>query len=364
MYSEILRIIEGGLSNDKRKIVSYSNRLANRFEKEGDFGMAKCILDVVNDVSRNGISTMDEFRNIPVDSESRMKIVEVIPEPHERTKVVLSSVIKKQIEDFIELINHQDDLERVGIDISKTLLLHGRPGCGKTSIAHYISERTKMPLLIARLDTLVSSLLGNTAKNIRAIFDYAQSRPCILFLDEFDAIAKARDDAHELGELKRVINSLLQNIDSFPASSILIAATNHAELLDKAIWRRFQTSIEVGLLDSDLMKELVGLLIDDFDCDFKNDEKRIAFVVKLLQDNTPSDVKTIFNKVKALSVIKGINRITLENLFVSIYNFNHNNASVDELALYLSQNGISQAAISETLNISQRQVKNILSKEK
>ena len=87
MYSEILRIIEGGLSNDKRKIVSYSNRLANRFEKDGDSGMAKCILDVVNDVSRNGISTMDEFRNIPVDSESRMKIVEVIPEPHERTKV-------------------------------------------------------------------------------------------------------------------------------------------------------------------------------------------------------------------------------------------------------------------------------------
>ena len=113
MYSEILRIIEGGLSNDKRKIVSYSNRLANRFEKDGDSAMAKCILDVVNDVSRNGISTMDEFRNIPVDSESRMKIVEVIPEPHERTKVVLSGVVKKQIEDFIELINHQDDLEKV-----------------------------------------------------------------------------------------------------------------------------------------------------------------------------------------------------------------------------------------------------------
>ena len=87
-------------------------------------------------------------------------------------------------------------------------------------------------------------------------------------------------------------------------------------------------------------------------------------LVKLLQENTPSDIKTIFNKVKALSVIKGINRITLENLLVGIYNFNHNNVSIDELALYLSQNGISQALISETLGISQRQVKNILSKEK
>jgi SpoVK/Ycf46/Vps4 family AAA+-type ATPase len=357
MYSEILRIIEGGLNNDRRKIINYSNRLANHFEKDGDINMAKCILSAIQQLSIKG-STMDELRSVPIDNESHLKIVEVIPENQTRTQIVLSSLVKKQIEDFIELINHQDQLELHGIEIQKTLLLYGQPGCGKTSIAHYISEKTKLPLVIAKLDAVVSSLLGNTAKNISRIFDYAEASPCILFLDEFDAIAKARDDEHELGELKRVINSLLQNIDSFSPSSILIAATNHSNLLDKAVWRRFQTTIEVGIPDEYLWKELLGIIIGDFDCDFKNEERRMEQVIKLLYGKTPSDIKTIFNKVKAQSVVKGINRITLLNLLLEIYNFNNNNANVDDLVKYLYKNGITQSLIAENLGISLRQVKN------
>ena len=126
-----------------------------------------------------------------------------------------------------------------------SLLLYGPPGCGKTSIAYYLAHRLGLPLVTARLDALISSLLGNTAKNLRRVFDFANRQPCVLFLDEFDAIAKARDDQHELGELKRVVNSLLQNMDTYCQHGVLIAATNHQELLDDAIWRRFQTVIEV-----------------------------------------------------------------------------------------------------------------------
>ncbi|MBV3966614.1 ATP-binding protein, partial [Bacteroides fragilis] len=107
-----------------------------------------------------------------------------------------------------------------GLNIRKSLLLYGAPGCGKTSIAHYISEKTGLPLVVSRLDAIVSSLLGSTAKNLSRIFSYVNSMPCILLLDEFDALAKARDDNHELGELKRVINSLLQNIDSMSPSTV------------------------------------------------------------------------------------------------------------------------------------------------
>jgi SpoVK/Ycf46/Vps4 family AAA+-type ATPase len=126
------------------------------------------------------------------------------------------------------------------------MLIYGPPGCGKTQLAKYISSETSLPLITARADSLISSYLGSTAKNIRQLFVHAMSRPCVLFLDEFDSIAKMRDDNYELGELKRVVISLLQNIDAMGKDHVLIAATNHEHLLDPAIWRRFAYRIKLS----------------------------------------------------------------------------------------------------------------------
>ena len=104
-----------------------------------------------------------------------------------------------------------------------------------------------MPLYMARLDGLISSFLGSTSKNIRAVFEFASRTPCVLLLDEFDAIAKLRDDQQEIGELKRVVNSFIQNLDSLGRDIILIAATNHEQLLDPAVWRRFQYLLHIDL---------------------------------------------------------------------------------------------------------------------
>lgn len=362
MYSEILRIIEGGLSNDKRKIYNYSTKLADRFKKEGDNNMAKSIMEALQS-AKNMTATMDELRNAPVDTESRMQIVEIIPANDNRTNIFLSQLVKEQIGNFIQLVNQHSQLEKLGVNIPKTLLLHGAPGYGKTSIAHYISEKTELPLVIARFDALVSSLLGSTAKNIRKVFEYAESAPCILFLDEFDAIAKARDDQHELGELKRVINSLLQNIDAFPSSCVLIAATNHPELLDKAVWRRFQTIIEVGKLGEDVNIELIKDCIGDFNCDFINDNKRLEIVENWMDNLSPADIKTIINKVKVQCVLKDDLKITMEKIIVELFNLTKNSTNIDDLVKYMSEHGLSQIAISDSINISLRQVKNILSKK-
>lgn len=363
MYSEILRIIEGGLSNDRRKIYSYSTRLASRFEKEGDVQMAKSILAVLQSATSQS-ATMDELRYLPVDAESRMQIVEVIPENTTRTNVILSPIVKAQLNDFINLIEQQSKLEGLGMNIPRTLLLYGPPGCGKTSIAHYISEQTRLPLVIARFDALVSSLLGSTAKNIRKVFEYAESAPCILFLDEFDAIAKARDDAHEMGELKRVINSLLQNIDAFPTSCVLIAATNHPELLDRAVWRRFQAIIEIDILSKEENKELIRDIVDQFNCDFVEDDKRLDMVATWMHGLSPSDIKTVIDKVKVQSVIQGTMSITIDKVLIEIFKLKEKTSEIDSLVLFLNEHGISQTLIAEDTNLSLRQVKYIISKSK
>ena len=174
-----------------------------------------------------------------------MDIVDVQTILPDDVDIVLGSFLKEEIDGVVAMRGKRDVLARHGIDAQNYLLLYGPPGCGKTSIARYVAAQTGLPLITARLDSLVSSLLGSTAKNIRKVFDYAAQQECVFLLDEFDVVAKRRDDENELGELKRVVNSLLQNIDDFGQGSILIAATNHPGLLDPAVWRRFNKVVEV-----------------------------------------------------------------------------------------------------------------------
>lgn len=364
MNTEVLRIIEGGLSNDRRKILSYSAKLADRALKEGNETLSKCIKQIINSNEAHNQVVSEAMKVIPIDTDSRLQIVEVHPFDEERHNVVLDHMVEKQINEFINIIKHRSELEFAGVDIKKTLLLHGKPGCGKTSIAHYISEQTCLPLVVARLDGIVSSLLGSTSKNIRKIFEYAQSMPCILFLDEFDAIAKARDDQHELGELKRVINSLLQNIDSMGLDSILIAATNHPELLDKAVWRRFVQTVEVGLPSKESISEMIELFSNPFDCELNHDQQKKSIFIDSISALSPSDIKTIFDRAKVKTVIEGNKEITIDKLLTAVYEITSNDKSEDAYVKFLSEHGMSQTAINQKTGISLRKVKAYLSVSK
>lgn len=364
MSTDILRIIEGGLANDKRKIINYSIRLAEKVRSEGDEQLARCILERINASSASSSATSDAIRMIPLDNDSKMQIVEVIPEDKTRTTIVLDDFVDKQVKEFINIISHGAEIEKAGINVNKTLLLYGAPGCGKTSIAHYISEQTHLPLVIARLDGLVSSLLGSTAKNIRKIFSYAASLPCILFLDEFDAIAKARNDSHELGELKRVINSLLQNIDELPSSCVLIAATNHPELLDKAVWRRFLTKIEVGMPDSPNRLKILKYHLDNYSNSFSEDAIKMKSICDLTSMMSPSDISTMLTKLKIKGIISGNMQIEYEDILSEIFGFEGKQESLESFMKYLNQYGVTQATIAKMLNVSLRQVRNVLVENK
>jgi SpoVK/Ycf46/Vps4 family AAA+-type ATPase len=364
MYTEILKIIEGGLAKDSSKVHSYAKLLADKLVKDGDDKLANLILKLIDKKAQGNTVTMDELLTTPVDHESRMSMVDVEIPSKEKLPIVLQPLVQNKITDFISSVKHQNKLISHGIETSNSLLLYGKPGCGKTTVARYISEQTGLPLVIARFDAIVSSLLGNTGKNIRKIFDFAHNKPCILFLDEFDAIAKARDDQYELGELKRVINSLLQNIDAFAGSNILIAATNHPELLDKAIWRRFNHVIEIGLPQENEIVELLTEFTGNFKVDFFEDKKKVDRLVKLFEGKSPSDIKTIINNAKTQAIIHGAGILTYDDLLMEFFEFNtHGAFAFEKMVEFLNENGIPQASIAEKMNVSLRQVRNYLNKQ-
>lgn len=248
--SEMFRIIEGALKLDGEKVKNYANLLADKIEADGNASSAKRLRQLISQNPARQLKPayfQHQNSSLPVDDESRFQLLQHIELNNQAEYVYANHFQQQTIEDFLAVLNAREILESQGVSCGTSLLLYGPPGCGKTFLASHIAKVLNLPLFLARLDGLISSYLGSTSKNIRAILEFAARTPCILFLDEFDAIAKLRDDQQELGELKRVVNSFLQNLDMFGKEIILIAATNHEQLLDTAVWRRFQFQLHIDL---------------------------------------------------------------------------------------------------------------------
>lgn len=161
------------------------------------------------------------------------------------SELILPNYIQELCEGLIEEQLRSDLLRSYGLEPRHKMLLVGSPGNGKTTLAEAIAESLMIPFYTVRYEQLIGSYLGETASRLSQLFDYARTRPCVLFFDEFETLGKERGDTHETGEIKRVVSSLLLQIDSLPSYVIVIAATNHDILLDKAAWRRFQIRIEL-----------------------------------------------------------------------------------------------------------------------
>jgi SpoVK/Ycf46/Vps4 family AAA+-type ATPase len=359
MYTEIVKIIEGGLVNDKEKVVNYATVLADNLEIQGESSLSKKIKATLS--KRKGtLTSLDSFSTRPVDAESRMDIIDISSPQIDATQIVLSKYSQEAILNFTESYKRRDILLKSGFDASNSLLLYGPPGCGKTTVAQFISSITGLPLVTARLDGLVSSLLGSTAKNIRKIFDYASKRECILFLDEFDVVAKLRDDKNELGELKRVVNSLIQNIDTFSDDSILIAATNHDELLDPAIWRRFTNVLALDKPQKEEIHQLLQVLLNGKVTNFLEVLKKMDSIEDALLGLSHSDIKTIiFNAMRRVILSDRDCLTNCDVLKEAFLHINHSIESEDDLVKYLMSNGATHKEINESLKIPLRKIQGI-----
>lgn len=160
-------------------------------------------------------------------------------------QLLLPENVYNSCRDLIEEQTRTDLLRSYGLEPRNKILLIGPPGNGKTSVAEGIAEALMVPLLTVRYESIIGAYLGETASRLSKLFEYAKTRQCVLFFDEFDTIGKERGDQQETGEIKRVVSSLLLQIDALPSYVVTIAATNHDALLDKAVWRRFQLKLEL-----------------------------------------------------------------------------------------------------------------------
>jgi SpoVK/Ycf46/Vps4 family AAA+-type ATPase len=178
----------------------------------------------------------------------------------ELSDLVLPPAVQTIASQLIEEQQRADLLRSYNLEPRSRVILTGPPGNGKTSLAEAIATTLCVPFYVVRYEKVVNSYLGETAKRIQEVFQYARLRQCVLFFDEFDALAKEREDRQESGEIKRVLNSLLLEVDRLPSYVILIAATNHPELLDRAVWRRFQIRTMLPLPNRDQIARWFELL--------------------------------------------------------------------------------------------------------
>ncbi|WP_244321054.1 AAA family ATPase [Enterococcus casseliflavus] len=362
MNSDLFKIIEGGIEKDTQKVINYSKKLAEQFYLEGKTSTGKKIERIIAE-NNTRVSSLDSLTSRPTDRDTKVDLVDVWIPFETGDTLYFDSIIEKEIKNFTLTYYNRNRLIDHGIESSNNLLLYGPPGTGKSSLAKYIALQLKLPLLTVRMDGVISSLLGSTAKNIRKVFDYASKQPCILFLDEFDVIAKIRDDQSEIGELKRVVNSLIQNIDSFSEDSILIAATNHSHLLDNAVWRRFDKVLFIRIPEYSTRKDIIVEFSNRIENNFCNDSKKLDVLTSLTENFSPSQIKTTIGNSIKKTIVSGDELLKFSEVVYAIFlEINQEDAVNDvDIIKFLHSNNISQREIAEQFSFSLRKVKDCLS---
>jgi hypothetical protein len=244
--------------------------------------------------------TLSRNTPLPVDRETSAPLAEIVFPPDVRPSPPLfNEAVTQAVETIVEEWAHFEALSALNIQPSKTCLIYGAPGAGKTRLALWIASRLDLPIVLVKLDGLVSSFLGTTARNIGNLFSFANRHRCILLLDEFDAIAKLRDDPQEVGEIKRVVNALLQNLDARKNIGFSIGITNHPRLLDPAVWRRFEVQLEIPKPDFAIRTEIARHFMPPV----KAPESHLRLIAWFTEGCTGAEIESLVRTYKRATAV-------------------------------------------------------------
>ena len=215
-------------------------------------------------------------------------IFEVVPKI-QFDDLIIENQSLKICKDLIEEQHRADLLRSYGLEPRSRILLTGSPGNGKTSLAEAIATHLMYPFFVIRYENLIGSYLGETASRLNNVFDYVKTRNCVLFFDEFDTIGKERGDTKETGEIKRVVSSLLLQMDKLPSYVVVITASNHPELLDRAVWRRFQLRLNLEKPDKLQIEHFIEMFTKKTGIYFKYNTKNL---IEELSGYSYSEIET------------------------------------------------------------------------
>lgn len=306
-------------------LVKLCRKIAKTEAEKGRTVLAQRLNEILSDAgtekpkgrgpSAKTISSLGEFAlasdKVPKSRRFKDPLVQLIPRERLRHHIVLSPEISARYDRIIKEYAGRHRLAKHGLNHKKKVLIYGPPGCGKTLSAEYLAWHTGLPLIKVRFDALISSYFGESAANLRRVFEWAANTPSVLFLDECDFIAKSRTSGNDIGEVARLVNTLLLLLEEYDSPGLLLAATNLTDTLDKALYRRFDEVFEVTKPSIEEVIRLLELTLTTMKLDTELDLQDFA---KSLVGMSASSIVSLSRDAAATAVLDGHSILKLQDL--------------------------------------------------
>jgi SpoVK/Ycf46/Vps4 family AAA+-type ATPase len=318
MKSELIKMLfQAYADNDNKEFVQVANEIIKDEEKKKHNLLAKDLKKILSAMPQNN-STLNTISkryktNIPIprDTEKGFPLFEIREHYLNFDDLILTKELKERLKDIIEEIKNIEILGAYGIRPKQKILFCGPPGTGKTLSSRVMSSVIGFPLVYIRFDSIVSSFLGETATNLRKIFDFIEQGEWVVLFDEFDIVGKKRDDPYEHGEIKRVVNNFMQMMDDYRGKSLLIAATNHQHLLDTAIWRRFDEILFFDMPDAHRREKLFKKYLRVLK---KSKDLEISKLAVMTEGFSPADIAQICEEALRRIILEDRKEILYKDL--------------------------------------------------